>query len=158
MRSQTATAAGGAAAITTVDASARYLDWASDNLRLNQLERPTRRFIAEDTFVFLEQAAARGEQWDLVVCDPPSYSTPGGSRAAAPFDILDDHPALLAAIARVLTPDGILWFSTNHQAFEPRFDALPFLARTEVTRTTLPEDYAGKTPHRVWRMAGVAAG
>lgn len=150
-------AAGGASAVTTVDASPRYLEWASDNLRLNQLERPTRRFIAEDTFLFLEQAAARGERWDLVVCDPPSYSTPGNSKAAAPFDVLADHPALLAAIARVLAPDGVVWFSTNHQAFEPRFEALPFTTTAELTRTTIPEDYAGKTPHRVWRMSGLQA-
>lgn len=147
-------AAGGATAITTVDASPRYLEWAADNLRLNRLERKGQRFVAEDTFVFLEQAQARKEQWDLVVCDPPSYSTPGASKAAAPFDVMVDHPALLTAVAGVLAPGGSVWFSTNHQAFLPRLEGLPYQGVEELTRSTLPEDFRGREPHRVWRLTG----
>ena len=47
-----------------------------------------------------------------------------------------------------LVPRGVLYFSTNHQRFEPRLEDL---GAEEITRETAPPDYR-RTPHRSFRI------
>ena len=132
---------GGAREATTVDASQTYLDWARDNLRLNGL--PEGELVRADVSDFLERSAAR--RWELCVLDPPSYSDHGGRI----FDVQRDHRALIEKALAALEPGGALWFSTNHQRFEPRLDGLQF---AEMTQKTVPEDYRNRAVHRSFRI------
>lgn len=140
-----AAARGGAASTTSVDLSGRYLAWAEANLSLNGIERGPHRFVASDVRTFLREAAGRSESWDLIFLDPPSFATREGFRD---FDILKDHPYLIRETLKVLAPGGLLYFSTNHQRFEPRFDILTDVEIEEITAKTVPIDYKGRTPHR----------
>jgi 23S rRNA (cytosine1962-C5)-methyltransferase len=100
----------------------------------------------------LEDAHRVGRTFDLVVVDPPSYSTDrAGNRD---FDITRDHPRLLSAALNVMRPGGTLFFSTNHQGFEPRLEKVAFSHAEEITGITIPEDYRckHKTIHRCWRL------
>lgn len=63
--------------------------------------------------------------------DPPSYCATRSQNLA--FDILKDHPHLLRAVINVMRPDGVIVFSTNHQAFAPRFENLPLTRLQEIT-------------------------
>jgi 23S rRNA (cytosine1962-C5)-methyltransferase len=65
---------GGAARAVNVDVSRRVLDWGEANLRLNGLVPERRDFLAGDTFDELARFARRGEQFDLVVLDPPAFA------------------------------------------------------------------------------------
>ncbi|GAB4112378.1 MAG: class I SAM-dependent rRNA methyltransferase [Acidobacteriota bacterium] len=62
----------GAAAVTAVDASAPSLELAAANARLNAFDGVT--FVASDVFSFLEEAAANGRTYDVVILDPPSFA------------------------------------------------------------------------------------
>jgi len=64
------------------------------------------------------------------------------------FDVVRDHRELIDATLRVLEQGGVLWFSTNHQRFEPALDGLSF---EELTARTTPEDYR-RAPHRTFRI------
>lgn len=145
-----AAALGGAAATTSVDASASYLAWARDNLELNLgragLER--HELVRDDARAFLGRAAREARRYTLCVVDPPSFST----RDAGSFDVQRDHPALLAQALRVLAPGGVLWFSTNHQRFAPRLDGLPAASVEETTARTVPPDYRNRQAHRSFRL------
>jgi 23S rRNA (cytosine1962-C5)-methyltransferase len=101
---------------------------------------------------FSEKARQEKQRFDLAVVDPPSYSTTKTRNAA--FDILRDHPRLLDATVALLRPGATLFFSTNHQDFEPRMDDLQVSSVKEITTSTIPEDYAHKrkTIHRCWRI------
>ncbi len=144
-----AAALGGASATTSVDVSGRYLDWARDNLALNGLDGPQHSRVRQDARAFLGAAARAGQRWTLCVLDPPSFSTREGE---APFDLQRDHPELLVQTLAVLEPGGVLWFSTNHQRFEPRFAALEALAQiAEKTSETLPPDHR-RQAHRSFRL------
>jgi len=134
-----AAALGPARTTTTVDASQNYLDWASDNLRLNGL--PTGELVRADVETFLQNAGAR--RWTLCVLDPPSYSDHGGRV----FDVQRDHRALIDRTLAVLEPGGVLWFSTNHQRFTPQLDGLRFSEEE-----TVPEDYRNRAAHRAFRI------
>ena len=83
-------------------------------------------------------------RWDLIVLDPPSFSTVGGT---GNLDIQRDHRALIEETLGVLTPEGTLYFSTNHQRFEPRLERLGGVRAEELTTETVPEDYRDR-PHR----------
>jgi len=146
-----AAAAGGAKESVSVDVSGRYLDWAKDNLALNGLAATLgagHQFIRRDARAWLDEAAASGQKFSLCVLDPPSFSTREGEAA---FDVQRDHPALVAQTLAVLEPGGVLWFSTNHQRFEPQLGGLPAASVREVTDETLPPDYRRRA-HRSFRI------
>src|SRR5690606_1581600 len=68
-------AAGGAARTVTVDLSNTYLDWAEENLALNGLADARHTLIRADVMPWLEAQRDEPDRYDLVVCDPPSFST-----------------------------------------------------------------------------------
>ena len=137
-----AAAAGGAAATVTVDTSATYLAWAHDNFELNGLASGRHELVRKDARDFL---GGIGREFDLCVLDPPSFSTRPGAK---PFDVQRDHPALVEAALAALVPRGVLYFSTNHQRFEPRLERFSAI---EITHETAPADYR-RTPHRCFRI------
>lgn len=133
-------AAGGALDTTSVDLSRTYLDWAQANLAANALAGRQHRFVQADCRAWLAGAARAREQFDLVFLDPPTFSN--SKRMQGVHDVQRDHPGLIDACMRVLAPGGLLVFSTNAQKF--RLD--PALAQRfavkDITRATLPEDFA----------------
>lgn len=145
-----AAAKGGARESDTVDVSGTYLDWAQQNLELNQLAGPQHRLVREDAREFLRRATRARRTWTLVVLDPPSFSDRGGPSRA--LDLQADHPALIAEALAVVEPGGVLYFSTNHQRFAPRLDGLSAASWTEITEETVPEDYRNRTVHRAFRL------
>jgi 23S rRNA G2069 N7-methylase RlmK/C1962 C5-methylase RlmI len=62
-----------------------------------------------------------------------------------------DHRQLVEQCLTLLKPGGLLWFSTNHQRFEPDLDGVEASAVREVTEETLPPDYRRKA-HRCFRL------
>ena len=104
---------------------------------------------AVDVEPFLARARRAGRTWDLCVCDPPSFSTGGGAPA---FDVQRDHRRLVESALAVLGRDGVLYFSTSHQRFEPALDGLPAARVEEITARTVPEDYRNRAVHRCWRI------
>ena len=141
-------AAAGAVRVTTVDASRTYLDWAEANFALNELGTSRHLFVKDDVREFLHFEYERRHQFEIIVCDPPSFSV---GRDRESFDVQRDHPELITACVRLLAPDGVLYFSTNHQRFLPRFAEVPATV-VEITKDTVPEDYRNRTIHRCFRV------
>lgn len=145
-------AKGGASSTTSVDRSETAIAWARENFDLNGIRETGNTLIQGHAFDFLEKAKRSRQTFDLAVVDPPSYST---TRVrGVDFDILRDHPALLEAVLGVMRKQGVIFFSTNHQDFEPRMDRLNVAEIKEITPLTIPEDYARKrkTIHRCWKI------
>jgi 23S rRNA (cytosine1962-C5)-methyltransferase len=143
-------AGGGAASSTSVDLSRTYLDWAARNLELNGIDPRRHELVPSDIRDFLADAAARGARWDLAVVDPPTFSN--SKRMDYVFDVERDHGPLLAAVARVIAPGGVIWFSTNKRRFALDEDAVRGWEVLDRTRETIPPDFRDATAHRVWRM------
>ncbi len=148
-----AAAAGGAKSTVTVDRSETYLAWAEDNLQLNRLSGPQHELVKSDVPKFLVRAAAEGRKFNLAIVDPPSFFK--DQRDQIEFDIKESHPQLLKSVLRLMTPGGLLYFSTNHQRFEPNLGGLPVKDLTEITPKSIPEDYRNRRVHRCWRMVAV---
>ncbi len=145
-------AKGGARTTTSVDRSETAITWVRENMDLNGIPVQENTLIQAHTFDFLKQAKKENQMYDLAVVDPPSYSTTRNRKVD--FDILRDHPKLLSGVLELMRPGALIFFSTNHQDFQPRMEALEIKDVREITSLTIPEDYISKkkTIHRCWKI------
>lgn len=144
---------GRAAATTTVDLSQTYCDWAARNLVHNGYTTgPNHQIIQADCLQYLQEAARRGDHFDLIVCDPPTFSNSKRMKAGS-FVINRDYPELLAACSAILAPQGSLIFSTNSRSFRYDPDKLPpKMSGEEISQKTVPEDFRNRQIHRCWHF------
>lgn len=63
----------GAEEVVHVDASKGMTEWAKENMKLCKLENNKIRFIVDDCLKFVEREARRGNKYDVIIMDPPSY-------------------------------------------------------------------------------------
>lgn len=111
-----AAALGGAARTVSVDASVQALERGRANFQAAGVALGTgasaaHSFVAEDVFAWLARAATKKERFDVVIVDPPSYSSTKKRRFVAESDYDD----LVAMAARVLSPRGKLVASCNNR-------------------------------------------
>ncbi len=134
---------GGAHRTVTVDLSNTYLEWARDNMRENGFSGPDHRFIRADVLSWIERQRTRPERWDLIFCDPPTFSN-SAKMAGRTFDVQRDHVELVSALADLLTPGGRAVFSCNLRRFRPDVDELRRrgVNLIDITERTIPEDFA----------------
>lgn len=141
-------AAGGAAGSTTVDMSNTYQDWTRRNFLLNGMEPTAHKLVRADVFQFLAEAAARGERYELIVMDPPSFSN--SKKMQGVLDVQRDHVALIEGCLRLLSADGELFFSNNRRGFKLDTAALRSCDSRDISRQTVPEDFVNKQIHQCW--------
>ncbi len=67
------------AAVTHVDASKGMVQWAKENAKLSGLQDAPIRYLVDDCMKFVEREIRRGNKYDAILMDPPSYGRgPGG--------------------------------------------------------------------------------
>ncbi len=134
-------AAGNAASVTSVDLSKTYLQWAEENMRLNNFfDEKKHHYVHADVKQYLDTLAPGS--FDLVIMDPPTFSN--SKRMKDFLDIQRDHPELLNKTLRALTPGGTIYFSTNYRKFELNHALIDASDIKDITRATTPFDFEGK--------------
>jgi 23S rRNA (cytosine1962-C5)-methyltransferase len=142
---------GGAATTTTVDLSHTYLEWAGRNLALNgYAAHADHALVRADCLEFLDGLARRTPRYDLVILDPPTFSN--SKSMSGSFSVSRDHPTLLTQCHAVLRPGGVLYFSTNCRGFQLASVGVPPFAITDISESSIPEDFRNRRIHRCWRM------
>ena len=63
----------GASEVVHVDAAKGMIEWAKENMHLCDLDDKKIRFIVDDCLKFVEREARRGNKYDAIIMDPPSY-------------------------------------------------------------------------------------
>ncbi len=109
-------AAKAGARTTSLDLSRKYLDWGRRNFELNGLDPAAHDFIYGDAFEWLRRLAKKGRQFDVVLLDPPTFST---SKQSGAFRAGTDFGQLVAAALPLLKPAGLVFASTNAAGLEP---------------------------------------
>ncbi|PIT17105.1 class I SAM-dependent methyltransferase [Snodgrassella alvi] len=141
---------GGALSSETVDLSNTYLQWARRNFELNGLDMGAHQIVRADVFQYLQMAAEERKQFDLIVMDPPSFSN--SKKMLDILDIQRDQEKLIDGAMRLLSPQGILFFSNNLRSFtlnpalEQRYQV------SNISRKTVPEDFRNARIHQCWEM------
>lgn len=141
-------ALGGAKSTTTVDMSNTYLNWAEQNLLLNDIEGKQHRLIQADCLQWLENC---DRQFDLIFVDPPTFSN--SKRMEDSWDVQRDHIKLMKNLKRILRPQGTIIFSNNKRGF--KMDRVQIedlgLSAVEISHKTLPLDFErNKQIHNCW--------
>jgi 23S rRNA (cytosine1962-C5)-methyltransferase len=109
-----AAAVAGAGQVTTVDVSAGYTDWARANFCINQLNPESYEFLVGDCLSVLADLAVRKKEYEIILMDPPSFSTTAKSR----FTTRGGTSDLVAAALPLLIDGGLLITSSNHQKLD----------------------------------------
>lgn len=100
---------------TSVDLSKKSLSRARANFELNGWESDQHRFIADDVFSVLPRFARRGERYDTVILDPPTFSRGANGRV---FRVEKNFVDLIELVIPLLNPAGWILLSTNARTMD----------------------------------------
>ena len=112
------------AATLNIDLSKKYLARGRENFALNSLPTIEHRFIADDVRAVLPRLARKGERFDVIILDPPTFSRSAGGKT---FQIEQDFESLLIDALGVAERNGNVLLSTNCSTL--REHALEVMAR-----------------------------
>lgn len=106
-------AAKAGADVTHVDAAKGMVQWASENAKLNNLNI---RWIVEDARKFLIRAVKRGDHYDGIILDPPTF---GRGKSGEVFKIEEDLPKMLQICAKLLKDMKFVLLTCHTPGFTP---------------------------------------
>lgn len=131
-----AASSAGAVEVVQVDASRGMTDWAKDNMKLCGLEGNKIRFIVDDCLKFVQREARRGNKYDVIIMDPPSYGR-GPNGEVWKFE--QNLDILINACLDVLS-DKPLFFLINAYT-----TGISNIVLYNILKTSLECKYGGKT-------------
>lgn len=127
----------------TVDLSNTYLDWAERNMEQNGFVGPDHHYVRADVMGWIRDMRQTRNRWDLIFCDPPTFSN-SSKMGRRTWDVQRDHVELLVGLSRLLSREGEAIFSCNLRTFRPDIEELARagVVLTDITDETIPEDFA----------------
>lgn len=127
----------------TVDLSNTYLDWAERNMEQNGFVGPDHHYVRADVMSWIRDMRQTRNRWDLIFCDPPTFSN-SSKMGRRTWDVQRDHVELLVGLSRLLSREGEAIFSCNLRTFRPDIEELARagVVLTDITDQTIPEDFA----------------
>lgn len=127
----------------TVDLSNTYLDWAERNMEQNGFVGPDHHYVRADVMSWIRDIRQTRNRWDLIFCDPPTFSN-SSKMGRRTWDVQRDHVELLVGLSRLLSREGEAIFSCNLRTFRPDIEDLARagVVLTDITDETIPEDFA----------------
>jgi len=99
------------ASVVHVDSSRGMVDWAKENVKSSGLENKPIRFIVDDVVKFVEREIRRGNKYDIIIMDPPSFGR--GSNKEI-WNIETDLFNLVNLCTEVLSDDPIMFLINSY--------------------------------------------
>ena len=125
----TLAAAASGASVVHVDAAKGMVGWAKENAAASGLAEAPIRWLVDDCVKFVEREIRRGNQYDGIIMDPPSY---GRGPKGEIWKIEDRIHDLVRLCSRILT-DKPLFFLINSYTTGLQPAVLSYLLNTEIT-------------------------
>lgn len=117
-------AASAGAHTCSIDLSRKSLERGRENFALNALPSTGHSFICDDVLEVLPRLARKGEKFDMIILDPPTFSR---SQRGKPFQVRADFESLTLAAIDLADRDAQILLSTNCSQLNER--ALEVMAR-----------------------------
>lgn len=105
------------ASVVHVDASKGMIDWAKENVKLNHLEDKPIRFLVDDCLKFVKREIRRGNKYDVIIMDPPSYGK--GSNGEI-FKLEKDLYNLVNLCQELLSNSPLLFMINSYSGLSPK--------------------------------------
>lgn len=99
------------ASVVHVDSSRGMVDWAKENVESSNLSDKPIRFIVDDVVKFVEREIRRGNKYDIILMDPPSFGR--GSNKEV-WNIETDLFDLVNKCTEILSDDPILFLINSY--------------------------------------------
>ncbi len=125
----------GAIEVVHVDAAKGMCEWAKENMHLSNLDNNKIRFIVDDCLKFVLREQRRGNKYDAIIMDPPSYGR-GPNGEVWKFDHNLDN--LINACMNILS-DKPLFFLINSYT-----TGISSTVLYNILKTTVSKKYGGK--------------
>lgn len=93
------------ASVVHVDSSRGMIDWAKENVKSSGLENRPIRFLIDDVVKFVNREIRRGNKYDIIIMDPPSFGR--GSNKEI-WNIENDLFNLVSLCTDILSDDPIM--------------------------------------------------
>jgi 23S rRNA (cytosine1962-C5)-methyltransferase len=128
-----------------IDLSKKSLERGRENFGLNGLPTGDHRFISDDVLSVLPRLARKGEKFDMIILDPPTFSR---SHRGQTFHVENDFEELFSQALELAPRDGHILLSTNCSTLREK--GLEVMARyclkvarraANIHRTPSPADF-----------------
>ena len=123
------------AEVVHVDSSRGMIDWAKENVISSGLEDRPIRFLVDDVVKFVKREIRRGNKYDIILMDPPSYGR--GSNGEI-WDIERDLYPLVELCTEILSDDPIMFIINSYTT------GLSMTVLENVLSLTVDKKYPGK--------------
>ena len=104
-------ALGAGASVVHVDSSRGMVDWAKENVKSSNLEDKPIRFLVDDVLKFVKREIRRGNKYDIILMDPPSF---GRGASGEVWDIEKDLFDLVTLCKELLSNDAIMFLINSY--------------------------------------------
>ena len=101
----------GCSEVVHVDAAKGMVSWAKENMVLNHLEDHTIRFIVDDALKFVQREQRRGNRYDIIIMDPPSYGRGPNNEL---WKIEDQLETLISEAAKILSEEPVAFLVNGY--------------------------------------------
>ena len=122
------------ASVVHVDSSRGMIDWAKENVISNNISDKPIRFIVDDVVKFVEREIRRGNKYDIILMDPPSFGR-GANKEV--WDIEKDLYNLVEKCTELLSEEPILFLINSYTT------GLSMTVLENILRLTVGKKYDG---------------
>lgn len=99
------------ASVVHVDSSRGMIDWAKENVKLNNLEDRPIRFLVDDVRKFVKREIRRENKYDIIIMDPPPFGR--GSKNEV-WNIENDLDELVKDTVKLLSNEPLLFIINSY--------------------------------------------
>lgn len=99
------------ASVVHVDSSRGMVDWAKENIKSSGLDNKPIRYIVDDVKKFVAREIRRGNKYDMIIMDPPSF---GRGSSGEVWDIEKDLYNLVKSCSEILTDDPMMFLINSY--------------------------------------------
>ena len=102
--------------VTHVDSSRGMVDWAKENVSSNKLDEHKVRYIVDDVLKFVRREIRRGNKYDAIIMDPPSF---GRGANGEVWNIEKDLYTLLDLCGNLLSETPLFVLVNSYSGLSP---------------------------------------
>lgn len=123
------------ASVVHVDSSRGMVDWAKENVKSSGLETRPVRYIVDDVKKFVKREIRRGNKYDIIIMDPPSF---GRGSSGEVWDIEHDLFDLVKDTVEILSDEPIMYLINSYTT------GLSMSVLENILKLTVQKRYAGE--------------
>ena len=122
------------ASVVHVDSSRGMIDWCKENVKSNGYEDAEIRYLVDDVVKFVQREIRRGNHYDAIIMDPPSY---GRGANGEVWNIEKDLCNLIELCSQILSDDPLFFLINSYTT------GLSPTVLSNLLRVTIGKKYTG---------------